>query len=166
MSLFILDDTAISLAAQRGITTTRVRSEHALIVAAIANAAEHSPTFRGLLEAVEKTDGIVYVTGDSCRRGLQACLVTVRSAPPVRFVFITVDMRKAVGCELLSSIGHELQHVLEVLANPKIVNHDTLTHFYMRRGATGDEARFETESAVRTGLLVEKEVRASSNCRP
>jgi hypothetical protein len=56
---------------------------------------------------------------------------------------------------------------LEVLGNPKIVDDHTLAHFYMREGSTGDDFRLETESAVRAGLRVEKELheRLSTRCR-
>jgi hypothetical protein len=62
-------------------------------------------------------------------------------------------------------IGHELQHALEVLGNPKIVDDHTLQHFYIRDGSTGDDNRLETELAVRAGLQVEKELHARSMCR-
>jgi hypothetical protein len=80
-------------------------------------------------------------------------------------VYIKVDTRKAAGCELMASIGHELQHALEVLTNPKIIDNHTLAHLYMREGPTGDNDRFETESAVRSGLLVESELHAHFRCR-
>jgi len=165
LALLILYEGAISLAAEQARTTTRVRSEYPLIAAAIATAAEHSPAFRAMVEAVEKTNGIVYVRVGTCRRGLRACLTNVHSAPSVRFVHVAVDTRKAVDCELMGVIGHELQHALEVLGNPKIVDDQSLQHFYMREGATGDDNRLETESADHAGLQVEKELHARSMCR-
>src|SRR4030095_15099373 len=54
---------------------------------------------------------------------------------------------------------------LEVLGNPKIIDDHTLAHFYLREGSTGDDTRLETESAVRAGLQVEKELHARSICR-
>jgi hypothetical protein len=67
---------------------------------------------------------------------------------------------------LMSSIGHELQHALEVLGNPKIIDNNTLAHLYIREGeATHDDSRFETESAVEAGLQVEKELHARSMWR-
>jgi hypothetical protein len=77
---------------------------------------------------------------------------------------MNVDMRKAVGCALMSSIGHELQHALEVLGNPKIIDYHTFAHYYLREGATGDDTRFETESAVQAEYRVEKELHARSMC--
>jgi hypothetical protein len=165
VALLILLEGAISLAAEPATTATRVRSDHRVIAAAIVAAAEHSATFRAMVEAIEQTDGIVYAREGSCKLGLRACLAAVHSAPPIRFVYIKVDTRKTVGCELMASIGHELQHALEVLRNPKVVDRNTLAHFYMHEGPTGDNDRFETESAVRAGLLVEKELHARSQCR-
>jgi hypothetical protein len=165
LALLILYEGAMTVAAERAKTTTRVRSTQPVIAAAIGAATEHSAAFRSMVEAIERTDGIVYVHEGSCRFGLSACLATVQSAPPVRFVHIKVDMRKAVGCDLMSSIGHELHHALEVLGNPKVIDDHTLAHFYMREGSTGDDNRLETESAVRAGLQVEKELHARSMCR-
>ena len=165
LALLILYEGANTVAAERAKTTTRVRSTQPVITAAIGVATEHSAAFRSMVEAIERTDGIVYVHEGSCRLGLSACLATVQSAPRVRFVHIKVDTRKSVGCELMSSIGHELHHALEVLGNPKVIDDHTLAHFYMREGSTGDDNRLETESAVRAGLQVEKELHARSMCR-
>jgi hypothetical protein len=143
----------------------RARGTSPAIVEAIEQAIRQSPTFNQLVTAITTTDGIVYVREGTCRFGLRACLAGVHSAPPIRFVFIKVDRRKSVGCELMSSIGHELQHALEVLSNPKVIDNDSLAHFYLRIGATGDDTRLETEAAVQAGLLVEKELVASTQCR-
>jgi hypothetical protein len=145
-------------------TTTRVRSDHPVIAAAIAEANEYSLTFRSMVAAVEATDGLVYVREGVCRLGVRACVAGVHSVPPVRLVYVKVDTRKAVGCELMASLGHELQHVLEVLWNPKVVDNRSLAHFYLRAGPTGDDRRFETEAAVHAGLRVEKDLHARSRC--
>ena len=165
VALLIMHDGAISLAAQRPATAARVRSEHPVIAAAIVEAAEHSPAFRSMIEAVERTDGIVYVREGICRRGLRACLAGVHSAPSNRFLYVKVDTRKVAGCELMASVGHELQHAVEVLQNPKVIDNYTLAQFYLHKGPTGDDLRFETEAATRAGLLVEKELKGRSRCR-
>jgi hypothetical protein len=162
--LLILHGGHILLADDHAAATTCVRTEHPVIAAAIVNAAEHSARFRSMVEAIETTDGIVYVREGPCRLGLRACIAGVHRTPSNRFVFIKVDARKAVGCELMSSIGHELQHALEVLRNPKVIDNYSLAHFYMHEGPTGSE-RFETLAAVRAGLLVQRELGAHSMCR-
>jgi hypothetical protein len=145
--------------------SARVRGSSPAISRAMELALEQSPTFRGLVAAINQTDGIVYVREGTCRLGLRGCLAGVHSAWPIRFVYITVDPRRSAGCELLATIGHELQHASEVLSDPKVIDNQSLAHFYLRTGATGDDARFETEAAVRVGLLVEKELVAGATCR-
>jgi hypothetical protein len=163
VALRVLHEAAIPLAAQRA-TMTRLRSEHPAIAAAIVAATDHSVTFRAMVEALKDTDGIVYVRDGRCRTRLRACLAGVHSAPPVRFLNITVDTRRSAGCELMASLGHELQHAVEVLSNPTIVDNQSLQHFYMREGATGDAFRLETTAAVGAGRLVGSEVSAASIC--
>jgi hypothetical protein len=164
VALLILHESTFAAAAEDLSTTTRVRSEHPVIAAAIVNAAEHSGMFRSMVEAIEKTDGIVYVREGTCRFRLRACLVGVHRAPPVRFVYIKVDTHRSAGCELMVSVGHELQHALEVLNNPKVIDNLGLAHFYFQEGVPRGGTRFETEAAVRAGFLVEEELAASAAC--
>jgi hypothetical protein len=143
VALLILHESTFAAAAEDLSTTTRVRSEHPVIAAAIVNAGEHSITFHSMLDAIEKTDGIVYVREGTCKRRLRACLAAVHRAPPVRFVYIKVDTRRSADCRLMVSIGHELQHALEVLNTPSVIDNLSLTHFYLRTGATRDGTKFE-----------------------
>jgi hypothetical protein len=77
---------------------------------------------------------------------------------------IKVDTRKAIGCESMHSIRHELQHALEVLGNPNVVDYHTFARCYMRKGVTADDTRFATESTDRVELLVENGPHARSMC--
>jgi hypothetical protein len=81
-----------------------------------------------------------------------------------RYLRILVTLRRAIGCELLGAIGRELQHAVEVLQDPKIVDFNTLFHFYLRTAPTTGEA-FETEAARRAGLRVRAEVIAGKKCK-
>jgi hypothetical protein len=71
LGLLILCEGATLMATEQPTHTTRVRSEQSIIVSAIVDAAGHSATFRSLLEAVEGTDGIVYVREGVCRFGVR-----------------------------------------------------------------------------------------------
>jgi hypothetical protein len=90
----ILWKRAMSPAGEPAETTTRVRFEHPVISAAIVTAIEHLAAFRSMVEAIGKTDGIVYVHEGSCKFRLSACLAIVYSASPVRFVHKKVDLRR------------------------------------------------------------------------
>jgi hypothetical protein len=61
-------------------------------------------------------------------------------------------------------IGHERQHAVEVLENPKIVDANTLYHLYWQIGRTASE-RFETLAAEEMGFTVFSEAAASRTCR-
>jgi hypothetical protein len=60
------------------------------------------------------------------------------------------------GCDLIGSIGHELQHAVEVLREARIRSNQQVYHFFMQVGPTGWE-RFETAEAIRIGLDIAHE---------
>jgi hypothetical protein len=142
-------------------TLPRVRSQNPSIVDAIRQGAERSPTFRRLLETIDATDGLVYVSEGSCRYNVRACLVlSVTISGPFRLLHILVEPRKAVGCDLVASIGHELQHAREVLSDTNVRSTHQIFHFFYRVGRTGSET-FETGEAVEMGFAVGREACAS-----
>ena len=62
----------------------RVRAEDALISAALAQGKERSATFRRLIDAIDMTDGLVYVLDGQCGQGgiaLDEWLVPLRQRP-------------------------------------------------------------------------------------
>jgi hypothetical protein len=103
-------------------TVPRVRSHSARIVDAIARGVERSATFRGLVDTIDATDGLVFVEEGRCgHSGIRACLLlSVTIAGPHRLLRILVETNKAPGCELVEAIGHELQHAVEVLRDRHI----------------------------------------------
>jgi hypothetical protein len=144
--------------AQEATLGSRVRSEDRRIAAAIAEGIDTSTTFRRLVESIDATDGVVYVQEGKCGRGVRACLLLfVGVAGPYRFLRILINPRKAPGCELIPSIGHELQHALEVLGNPKIKSTLDMFAFFDQKGPTGWRDTFETDEALRAGMLVDRE---------
>jgi hypothetical protein len=135
-----------------------VRWEHTIIGKAIADGLSGSPTFTGLVKAVDATDGLVFVLEGTCGQGVRACLhMSVDIAGPNRLLRIFVDPRRAPGCELIGSIGHELQHALEALGNPNVRNGFQLSSFFHVIGPEGPR-RFETLEAQRVQLAIEREV--------
>jgi hypothetical protein len=136
----------------------RVRSHSPLLAAAIEEGVQRSPSFRRLVQTIDSTDGLVYVDEGSCRLKVRACLVlTVTISGPHRVLRILVEPRKALDCELIASIGHELQHAIEVLLHPVIRSDGRLYSFFDHVGKTGF-GRFETEEALRAGSAVRAEV--------
>ncbi len=143
--------------AQQEPAISRVRSEHPLLAAAIIQGAERSTTFRLLIKAIDATDGLVYVMEGKCGEGVRACLhMSVELSGENRLLRILVNPRRAPGCELIASIGHELQHALEALSNPNVRTSFGLSSFFHQIGPEGSR-RFETSEAIQVGLVVGKE---------
>ena len=152
---FAIDST---VATQRAARMPRVRAVDPLLSAAMNQGAERSTTFRRLLEGIDATDGLVYVTEGTCGQGVRACLhMSVELAGANRLLRILVNPRRAAGCELIASIGHELQHALEALSNPNVKTSFALFSFFYQIGRDGSQ-RFETEKAKQMELAVAKEV--------
>jgi len=61
----------------------------------------------------------------------------------------------------MASIGHQLQHAVEVLSNPAIRSHGAMIlHLIEMCGGCG--LRFETDAAIRAGNAVLDELRMSA----
>ena len=139
----------------------RVRSEGASIAELIAAASATSTTFRGLVEAINDTNGIVYVESGKCGHGVRACLThSIQVAGPHRILRVVVDLRRD-RTELMCVIGHELHHALEVLREPGIATTEQMFfHLYgMSMNSTG---RFETQGAIDVGDQIERELRTTT----
>ena len=100
-------------------TMSRVRSSDRSIADLIEQATKHSPTLTRLVAAVEVSDGIVYVEPGRCPQGVAACLkLWMVTSGSTRFMRVIVDRRRlASDWRLMGAVGHELQHVIEVLSD-------------------------------------------------
>ncbi len=151
-------------AADRGLGATpaplimRVRTDSPALATLIQEATERSTTFRGLVETINASDGIVYVNEGRCGHGVRACLATVTAAGPNRVLHVKVDTRKA-DWDLMGSIGHELRHAVEVLGAPTVTSNAAMYFFYSRISRRGTASAFETAAAVEAGHAVRSEVR-------
>jgi hypothetical protein len=140
-----------------------VRSSSATIIALLRDGVRDSPTIRHLLQTIEQTDGIVYIEPGPCRRGfnrLAACLVNeIVTAGGRRYLRIVVDIRKDPA-DLTSSIGHELQHAVEILSDRSVTTAAQLLAFYQNE-ERNPERSYETTAAIDAGLAVAAEISAS-----
>jgi hypothetical protein len=142
-----------------GSTFPRVRSTNASIATVLRQASEQSATFRRLVEIINASDGTVFVEEGKCGQGVRACLVTVTMAGANRNLWVKVNTG-AADVDLMGSIGHELQHAIEVLSNSKVTNTKALYFFYERNGIRRGNT-FETAAAIEAGQAVRAEVRRS-----
>ena len=139
----------------------RVRSHSPEIAVIIRTASESSPAFRRLMTSIDATDGLIYVDFGKCGHGVRACLLlAVQVAGPFRILHIKVDARRP-DCRLMVDIGHELQHVIELLSDPHVTDGVTAYSFYERAArveSRSDGVTFETEAAQQAGSDVRHEV--------
>ena len=138
---------------------SRVRSDDPSIAALIERGSTHSPTLRRLVASVDASDGIVHVAPGVCPAGVAACLPNwMQSSGGNRFMRIVVD-RKRLGSDvrLLVAIGHELQHVLEVLDDRFVTDGRKMFFFYQLYAPTG-QTQFETQAAIEAGLSIRKDL--------
>ena len=136
----------------------RVRSSNPSIAALMQQATERSETFRRMVETIDASDGIVYVEEGHCGQGVRACFTSVTAAGRNRILSVKVDTRNA-DRDLMGSIGHELRHAIEVLANPKVVDNESMLFFYAQIGSRRPGRVFETLAAVDAGKAVRDELR-------
>jgi hypothetical protein len=137
----------------------RLRAGDSRLAAIVAEASARSSSFRQLAQAINQTDGIVYVEHGRCGHGVRACLAAVSAAGANRIVRVRVNANDA-DWNLMGSIGHELQHAIEVLSNSKVTTTRALYFFYERNGIRRGNT-FETAAAIQAGHAVRAEVRRS-----
>lgn len=142
----------------------RVRPTNATIATLIQNASDRSPIFRGLIDTINASDGIVYIEPGMCGHGMRACFVKVTMAGATRMLWVTLDAR-GIDCDLMGLLGHELRHTVEVLGDPGVTNTATMYFFYRQNpdSRSGGHA-FETNTAVNIGEAVRDQVRKKSRC--
>jgi hypothetical protein len=137
---------------------SRVRSNSPAIVAAITTATEQSPTFRALTDTINASDGIVYFEEGRCGHGVRACLAAVKPAGANRVLRIRVGKYPS-ALSLMTAIGHELRHAIEVLSNRDIRSTEAMQQFYLRQGSRGPGGAIETYAAEVAGEAVRAELR-------
>jgi hypothetical protein len=141
-----------------------IRSSEGELLAAIANGERVSPALRHLVERIAGSDVVVYVMFDHMPSPSTAGHIAfITAVSGRRYLRISVD-RRIGGCQLVAILGHELQHAVEIADEPSVVDEPSLSALYRRIGFTSTGARhteaFDSQLAIATGQLVEREVRA------
>jgi len=139
--------------------SSRVRSTNPVILDLLKEARDRSATFRTLVEAIDHSNGIVYVEFGYCAFGhLDGCLLPIiASTHGDRYVRVIVSPEKSRlnHDQLLALIGHELRHALEVLEHPEVVDVPTMENMYRSIGTPiAGQRGFETSAARSSGTAV------------
>ena len=135
-----------------------VRPASAAVRALLTTGARRSPTFARLLRDLDGSDVIVYVEATMhLPLGLHGGLTFMTSAGGIRY--LRVQIPEGVGLfEGIATVGHELQHALEIAAHPQVRDRSALAALYRRIGFEGTTNRFDTVAARVVGYRVRAEL--------
>jgi len=153
----------ILLAAQsaRATDVERIRIESTYLRPLVAGVTAHSQTFRRLVDDIQRSDVIAYVTCEHFRsstlRGRTRFVVGGRE---VRYVRVEVDCMQPTA-DVVAIIGHEFRHLAEIAGAATVMDERSLRTLYMSIGfqtcGFWRAEQFETSEAERTGERVRRE---------
>jgi hypothetical protein len=168
LSIVVLVHTCVARAAGPSDAITHVRADTADVAALIAEGAAQSPSVRALLDRIDGSDVVAYVrlrTFTSTE--LEGRVMFVSSVGGFRYVVIELACGRRRAA-LLATLGHELQHVVEIASAPSIVNARTLASHYERIGEHTNAhlglTMFETDAAREAERHVRREL-SQANAR-
>jgi hypothetical protein len=121
---------------------------------------ERSPTLRLIVDQLETRDVIVYIVMQpTLKPDIAGHLTWLTSAGGVRYVRISLNPTLA-NETLVSVLGHELQHALEVALAPAIVDETSLEDYYRHHGIQMrlHTSGWDTFAAREAGELVRREI--------
>lgn len=126
---------------------------------------DRSPTLRGLIDELESLNWKVFIQAGPCPMKMAVgCLLhnvgTFEGQPYLRIRASVASRHPDV---VLSTIGHELKHALEVITSGAVHDGPSMTALYERIGdmhtKTAQGRIFETAAADRAGRDVLRELR-------
>ncbi len=114
-----------------------VRGVGALIRTLLDDGAHRSLTFARLLDRIERSDVIVYVeAAPALPISLAGRLMLAACAHGQRYLRIQIAPA-GLPEEMIATLGHELQHAVEVADSPDVRDDRALADLYRRIGAAG-----------------------------
>ena len=141
--------------------TPRVRILSPQMAAGFREGISRSPTFRRLVDVINASDGIVYVEYGVCRSVARGCLLgSLIVAGPHRILRVVIRETQLAD-DLVASLGHELQHAVEVLSEPAVRTPADI-HWLFRKIGIRSGSMFETYEAIRVGDEIRRELAASA----
>jgi hypothetical protein len=161
---FALTSHAVASVTAAGEPSRRVRSSEPVVTALLNEGRERSASFHALVDAIDRSAGIVYVEFGYCAFGhLNGCMLPfIASTQGDRYlrVIVTPDKNRTTHDQLLALIGHELRHALEVFEHPDVVDVATMDAMYRKIGTpiTGGPRGYETSAARAAGAAVLNEL--------
>ncbi len=112
----------------------RLRPLTTLAAEFVARGLDGSPTFRSLVERIERSDVIVYVELEHRTPGApDGATHLLNASRYFRFLLISINQDLAPA-DIVAMLGHELQHAVEIADLPAIRDAAALERHYRRDG--------------------------------
>ena len=129
-------------------------------IALLKDAVDHSAIVENLLEQIERTDIVVYVTDamPGVFVGPKSTMVFLSGDTANRYLLIRLDAMRLPHPERIAALGHELHHALEVAAAPEVKGASDMAGLYRRIGWEPSKGRFESRGAQAIALQVFKQL--------
>jgi hypothetical protein len=143
---------------------SRVRSADARSASLLTQGLDRSATVRALVQQLEQRDVIVYVeTQPSLRKRLAGKLTWLTRTKNHRYVRVSINPELNTDMAI-ATLGHELQHALEVANASEIVSERALEQFYQIHGDSSrvDVNGWDTQAARVAGDEVRRELAANA----
>lgn len=138
----------------------RIRPQDTRSTQLLRNGMARSDTFRALVERLEASNVFVYVSVSPLIKPRVAGQLTwMTQAGPYRYLRATLNPELSIDLQV-ATLGHELQHAVEVLDDEMVVCEKSLVALYRRIGEPSRVANssWETVAAQEAGYRVRREL--------
>ncbi len=140
---------------------SRTRPLSAGAIALLKDAVLRSAIVEDLLEQIERTDLVVYLSDaiPGVFTGPKSSMVFLAGDTTSRYLLVRLDAMRLPQHERIAVLGHELQHALEVAAAPEVRDASSMAGLYRRIGWETSKGRFESRGAQTIGRQISKQLR-------
>jgi hypothetical protein len=145
---------------ERDIRSARVRAADTRTATLLLQGLDRSRTVRDLVNELEQRDVIVYIEMQpALKKRLAGTMTWLSASKAHRYVRISINPELSTDLAI-STLGHELQHAVEVANAPEIRCERTLANFYQSHGGSNrvNATGWDTEAARVAGDNVRREL--------
>lgn len=161
-----LRDRTKSLRDQPMTRSVRTSHQEPRLAELLAVGISTSETFRGLVEALDASDVIVYVFFTSSPKLRSYLLHNIVVTGTYRYLRVVIDI-KVKDREVIPLLAHELQHAMEVAQSRDVRDSAAMEDLFKRIGypvVNRSQVR-ETDAAVRAEQRVTTELSSAARCQ-
>ncbi len=156
--------------AARASLPEQIRAFDCRLITRVSDGLARSPTLRGIVTHIGELKGIVYIDEGYYRQPRTGRLFAGALSHEVRKAGERTILRIRVALQpgdlTVTTLGHELQHVVEVLESPAARTEDAVDDLFGRIGARIYNDIVETLRAREIELQVGREVKQSRRTLP